>query len=219
GSVRPLQAGKDKTDKTSGKNIYQQALRSTVWVVVPLGGGRASTGSGSLIDMGGHILTNYHVVAKQTDALIFFPLHDDKGKLIVERDKYKSAMQTALPGKVLASDAKRDLAIIKLQQPIPANAKPLHLAAQGVDPGEDLHSIGNPAISDALWVYNKGQVKQVYTKKFMTTNKKGEEGFEVNARIVETTSPVNSGDSGGPVLNDKGELVAVVQGHIPDAQA
>jgi S1-C subfamily serine protease len=35
-------------------------------------------------------------------------------------------------------------------------------------------------------------------------------GQAVNCRVVETSSPTNGGDSGGPVVNDRGELVAVV---------
>jgi S1-C subfamily serine protease len=36
--------------------------------------------------------------------------------------------------------------------------------------------------------------------------------FTINCRIVETDSPINPGDSGGPVVNDRGEVIAVVSG-------
>jgi hypothetical protein len=38
------------------------------------------------------------------------------------------------------------------------------------------------------------------------------------AKVIETDSPTNPGDSGGPLLNDKGELVGVTQGGATNAQ-
>ena len=44
-------------------------------------------------------------------------------------------------------------------------------------------------------------------------------GFEpaFDCMILETDAPTNAGDSGGPVLNDRGELVGVVS-HYADRQ-
>ena len=36
--------------------------------------------------------------------------------------------------------------------------------------------------------------------------------MQFESMVVETTSPLNPGDSGGPVVNDRGELVAVTEG-------
>jgi hypothetical protein len=69
-----------------------------------------------------------------------------------------------------------------------------------------VHSIGNPGASDALWVYTAGQVRAVYHRQLTF-----DDGMVVDANVVETTSPVNPGDSGGPVLNDQGQLIALVQ--------
>jgi len=70
-----------------------------------------------------------------------------------------------------------------------------------------IHSIGNPATSQALWVYTNGTVRSVYPKKLITNA--GEHEF----KVVETDSPINEGDSGGPVVNAAGELVAVTQAY------
>jgi S1-C subfamily serine protease len=204
----------------SGEKVYQRALLSTVWVLIPVGNGRAKTGTGSLIDLQKRlILTNYHVVGDSDDARIFFPIvQKEKGKtkVVAERDAYLKGK--GIKGKVLVRESKRDLALIQLQEPVPEGAKVLPRAKEGPDPGQRLHSIGNPGASEALWVYTSGTCRQVYHKKFKT-GKSENDAFEVDARIVETQSPVNSGDSGGPVLNDRGELVAVTQGHLSDASA
>jgi tetratricopeptide (TPR) repeat protein len=75
-----------------------------------------------------------------------------------------------------------------------------------------LHSIGNPSASGALWVYSTGTVRQVYRKEWRFAT-----GPVRSARVVETQSPINPGDSGGPVVNDAGEVLAVVSGRQPEA--
>ncbi len=68
-----------------------------------------------------------------------------------------------------------------------------------------MFAIGNSGVSDGvLWRYIDGSVRQVYTKKLTYETKQ-----KVDARVVEMTVPTNGGDSGGPILNAKGELVAI----------
>jgi hypothetical protein len=40
----------------------------------------------------------------------------------------------------------------------------------------------------------------------------------VEFRVIETTTPINPGDSGGPVVNDRGELVGIAASHRTDAR-
>jgi S1-C subfamily serine protease len=216
----PITAAAQNTKKSdisdSGEKVYDRAIHSAVWILVPLGGPRASTGSGSLIDLSRRlILTNYHVVKENERAFVHFPIFE-KGKPVAERQAYP--INKGLPGKVVARDSRRDLALIQLEVPLPPEAKVMKLAKDSPSPGQRVHSIGNPGASGALWLYTEGSVRQVYRKQFRT-GKEGEGFIDVDARIVETQSPINAGDSGGPVVNDKGELVAVVQGHLSDAQA
>src|SRR5262249_44524466 len=105
-------------------------------------------------------------------------------------------------GSVLDVDPRRDLALVELES-LPAGVTALPLAKEPPGPGDLVHSVGNPTSSDALWVYTSGTVRQVYHKKFTV------EGRTIDARVVETQSPINPGDSGGPVVNDQGEVVAV----------
>lgn len=205
-------------DTEGGDKIYKRTLLSTVWVVVPVSDGRAMTGTGSLIDLKHKIiLTNYHVVRNRDEAIVFFPIMKQKGEIVAERDFYRKE-GARIRGKVIARDVKKDLALIKLEL-VPDKAKALPLATESPSPGQRLHSIGNPGASGALWVYTQGTVRQVYHKKFRTGDKGEKDSFEVDARIVETQSPVNSGDSGGPVVNDRSELVAVTQGNVSEDQA
>jgi hypothetical protein len=162
-------------------------------------------------------LTNYHVVGDKDSAIVYFPMYE-KGKLVAEKQTYMTRGH-AIPGKVIAKDSKRDLALIQLEGAIPSEARTLKLSKDSPSPGQRVHSVGNPGASGALWVYTPGSVRQVYHNKFRAAAQNGEDLFEVDAKIVETASGVNQGDSGGPVVNDKGEMVAVVQGHLDEAKA
>jgi len=208
-----------KTDPVdNGEKIYDRTLHSTVWILMPITGTRARTGSGSVIDLNRRlILTNYHVVGDDETGFVSFPIFQN-GKLVAEREAYR-APGKRIPAKVVARDPKRDLAVLQLEGPVPAEARAIKLAKDSPSPGQHVHSIGNPGASGALWVYTEGSVRQVYHNKIHTMDRDSGKGFDIDARVVETQSPVNQGDSGGPVVNDKGELVAVVHGHLSDSQA
>jgi tetratricopeptide (TPR) repeat protein len=113
---------------------------------------------------------------------------------------------------VIDADGPRDLAVIRLRQRPPKGVAAVRLAEREPRPGDRVHSIGNPDASDALWVYSSGTVRQVYRKEFRYAT-----GPARAARVVETQSAINPGDSGGPVVNDAGELVAVVSGKKAEA--
>jgi S1-C subfamily serine protease len=194
----------------SGVKVYQDTLKSTVWVVSNRGQGRVATGSGALIDRRRQlVLTNYHVVGDVDRATVYFP--DFRGgKLVAERDYYRErARELGIRGHVVARDKRADLALIQIDR-VPDGAQALPLSSEGVSPGQTVHSIGNPGGSGALWVYTPGKVRQVYQKRWAA--RAGNEEFQFEARVIETDSPTNPGDSGGPLVNDKGELVGVTQG-------
>jgi S1-C subfamily serine protease len=198
------------------EKIYQRVLKSTVWVIAPIGDKMVATGTGSVVDHSRHIvLTNYHVVGKNDQVTVIFPVFQ-KGKVIPERDFYMKLYVSGAgaKGTVIAKDKKRDLALIRLEA-LPEGVHALRLAADSPSPGQDVHSVGNPGSSGALWVYTAGKVRQVYHKEWRASMRG--EVLECDARVVETQSPTNPGDSGGPLVNNRGELVAVTQGGAKDA--
>lgn len=191
--------------------VYKKALPSTVWVLAK-SGGETSSGTGVLIDAEKKlVITNFHIVGEARAAVLFFP--DMKnGSPVVTRKHYLDNVKTlGIRGKVLAVDRKRDLALVEMDT-LPEGAAVIPMATEGAGPGEDVESIGNPGTTDALWVYTSGTVRSVYQKSFRTGA--GEHDF----KVVETQAPINSGDSGGPVMNSRGELVAVAQAIAPNAR-
>jgi tetratricopeptide (TPR) repeat protein len=187
-------------DDAPRKGLYQRTLSATAWVLIPRGG-HSGLASGWVLDVPRRLLvTNYHVVGNSDKVLVVFPMYQG-GKLVAEKSANLDKGRR-IRGTVLDSDPKRDLALIELES-LPPEVTALKLAADSASPGDRVHSVGNPGTSDALWIYTSGTVRQVYHKRYHI------DGQPVEARVVETQAPINPGDSGGPVVNDDGELVGV----------
>jgi hypothetical protein len=202
------------------EKVYQRCLKSSVWILAVHDDGKqkaVTQGTGSLIDLNRRVvLTNYHVVGKTESVICMFP-HFDKNKLVAERKYYVEQLKNKnfIEGKVAVVDVKHDLALVVLDT-VPPGALPIPLAKESPKPGQRVHSVGNPGDSGALWVYTQGTVRQVYNKQWRAMARR--EILELDSKVVETQSPTNPGDSGGPLLNDAGELVAVTQGGTAYAQ-
>jgi len=147
---------------------------------VPQDGG---SGSGSIIDSRGYVLTNNHVV---------------KGayKLYVNL-----ADGTRYEAKVVGTDPESDLAVIKFTPPKGANLATIPFGdSSGLRVGQRVLAIGNPfGLERTLTV---GIVSAL-----------GRPVQEDNATIlrdmIQTDASINPGNSGGPLLNTRGEMIGV----------
>jgi tetratricopeptide (TPR) repeat protein len=203
--IAALAAGPAAADSAPRQTPYRGALRGTAFIVTPDG-----SGTGWLLDRDRRlVVTNHHVVGRAEVVQVVFPSYE-KGKVVAERSHYRDGAKP-VRGTVVDSDPARDLALVELDA-VPAEAAALPLAADSPDPGERVHSVGNPSASEALWVYTSGTVRQVYRKEFLVGDQ------PVAARVVETQSPINPGDSGGPVVNDAGQVVGVTAARSRSAQ-
>lgn len=207
------------TAAQANSSVYQQAVRSTAWVISPISKEKGdSLGSGALVDAGRRlVVTNYHVVENRKDAMVFFPSFQDGEPVSLRSFYVNNAAKLAIKGKVLVAEPRRDLAVIQLER-LPEGVQPFPLAKRSVSAGATIHVIGNSDVNNGtLWRYSNGFVRGVFPKTIKTGNKIVKE-FTLSARIVESQLPGNPGDSGGPVVNDQGELVAIHQGNNPNQQ-
>ncbi len=197
----------------TGQDIYKRVLKSTVWILVPFDREHVSAGSGSLVDRQNRIiLTNFHVVGNSRQAAVFFPRFRGTEQVASRKDFLDELEQNKsdlLLGSVIARDTHRDLALIQLPK-LPEGVLALRPAETSPAPGNAVHSVGNPGASGALFAYTPGTVKQVYPHKWQARG--GDVVFDLEAKVIETTSPTNPGDSGGPLVNDRAELVGVTHG-------
>lgn len=139
-----------------------------------------NSGSGVIIDGNGTIVTNYHVVK---DALeIKVTLNDRKEYL----------------GKLVGHDVQTDLAILEIEAsqlpylPI-GNSDALHV-------GEWILAIGNP------FQLQSSVTAGVVSAKARSINLLEDHGIEA---FIQTDAAVNSGNSGGALINTRGELVGI----------
>ena len=199
-----------------GAKVYKGAVPSVVWVHSTRDRGLA-TGSGTLIDKERRlVLTNYHVVQENPNAKVFFAVLRD-GQPVSEKDYYiDRARRLSITGKVILFNKKVDLALIQLDS-LPEKINAVPLATGSPEPGSTTHAIGNAGKSGALFGYIKGTVRAVYQKQWKAEIEP-KRVLNFDAKVVETDSPTNPGDSGGPLLNDKGELIGVTEGGAINAQ-
>ena len=140
------------------------------------------SGSGSIIDSKGHILTNHHVVAN------------------VQKLEVTLADESKWPAKLVGSDPDNDLAVIKIDAPkeklkvIPmGDSKQLKI-------GQKVLAIGNPF----------GLERTLTTGIISSLGRtiRSETGILMED-IIQTDAAINPGNSGGPLLNSEGEIIGI----------
>jgi S1-C subfamily serine protease len=195
---------------TDEGEAYAKAVDSVVWIHAIDRNWEATRGTGVVVDApNGLILTAYHVVRNDRLALAVFPARDAQGTVIGNPDHYLNDWSThARQCVIVASDPKKELALLRLKTP-PPGLKALPLAPRSAGPGQALFLIGSSS-PKALWRYAGGNVRQLYDDSFRFAS-----GQEVQARLIETSIPVNPGDSGAPMVNKNGELVGINSGFLP----
>jgi S1-C subfamily serine protease len=193
----------------TGAQVYKLSLPGVAYVFgAKLDKGRTAVGTAFLVDADKRLLlTCHHVVRDAKTVAVLFPRRYSDGKLVAERF-WNDLFTPRFTAQVLAVDPSSDCALLQLEK-LPATAHALPLAVAEPEPGEDLHLIGCPIASMALWVYSPGRVRQVYHK---TQTLTGDDNWkqQIRCRVVESSVPANSGDSGGPVFNARGEVVGML---------
>lgn len=169
--------------------LFNTHARSVVLIVT-----NEQLGSGAVINPDGTILTSAHVVAGYKNVgVIFKPMQH--GVAPRESDAVKAA--------VVRVDEVADLALIKLAG-LPADVRPLRLGAfEKVHVGLGVQAIGHPF--GEAWSYTSGIVSQVRPNYEWRTV----DGLMHRADVVQTQTPSNPGNAGGPVLNYAGDIVGI----------
>ncbi len=160
-------------------NITNTRLQETFWGAIPSEG----TGSGSIIDERGYILTNYHVIQGASQL-----------EVQVENEKF--------PGSVVGTDRDDDLAVIKVEVPRGHRLTVIKLGtSQGLDVGQKVLAIGNPfGLQRTLTTGIISGLERPLRDQAARRTING---------AIQTDAAINPGNSGGPLLNARGEMIGI----------
>jgi len=195
------------------EKVYRQVVPGTVLFYYAHDDGRVSSGSGVLVDAERRIVaTAHHVVnsltrAGKTKMSVIFPQWDKNKKVVTDAIYYKKHMnKLQVPATVIYQHRTKDLALLQLDK-LPPQARAIPLADDGdPSPGERIHVLGNSTFfHGGAFGYSTGTVRNMYfyhRKTFSTVP------FVFYA--LAHHAPTNRGDSGGPVVNGKGQLVGII---------
>lgn len=146
---------------------------------------KAGTGSGFVLDKQGTIVTNYHVIEDATAGTIVF-----------------SDRTSAPITGYLGVWPEKDIALVQVECP-PDKLHPIRLAMSAPRQGERVAAFGSPL-----------GLQQSVSEGIVSALRESEElrtlgPIDINARLIQTTTPISPGNSGGPLVDMKGMVVGV----------
>ena len=198
GMPKLLAAALVTQEEVNSVRVYKQMAKSTVLVASAYVSSHHITqasgkglGSGILIDETGAIVTNAHVVAGA--AKITVTLHDG----------------TRLPAELIGSDPQTDVALLQVTLP-----KGQHVPAplgdsDKLEIGQKVVAIGHPF--GLGYAFSTGIVSG-FGKLFETKQEVFQE------RVIQTTTPFNPGNSGGPLVDSEDRVVGINSAILLGAQ-
>jgi S1-C subfamily serine protease len=139
-------------------------------------------GSGFVIDKAGHIVTNYHVIGDSQSVQVSF------------------SNSETMKARIVGKDPLTDIALLKVAASSRA-LQPLELGnSDTVHVGDQVAAIGNPFGYDrSLTVGIVSALQRSLT---------APAGSPID-HVIQTDAPLNQGNSGGPLLNTRGQVIGV----------
>ena len=166
---------------------FKEIEKSIVRIVMqtPLG---FSTGTGFAVNKSGHIITNAHVVGGSS-RIVIIPTN------------------STVPheAKVIAISQELDLAILHAST---LNLTPLTLSLVELHKGQKIWAIGYPGGADREHLADDPTVQDGVIGRTFKGTWDGRQ-FADQLAIVQHNAPMNPGNSGGPLLDDCGQIVGV----------
>lgn len=173
-------------DSLTPQEVYKQVNPSVVTVMVDIDRARMSVGTGVIFTEDGYFVTNHHVVAGGRDCTVLL----DTGR--------------SCEARYVAGDAANDLAVLKIAPADLSDIGTLTPAEFGdsdlLTVGDPVYAIGNPLGWELRGTLTDGIVSAI------------NRDVEVDGRtmtLIQTNAALNSGNSGGPLINEYGQVVGI----------
>ena len=149
------------------------------------------SGSGFILDEDGHVVTNQHVVEGGVEFLVV--LEDGR----------------ELPATLVGADANSDVAVLKVDPPVPAVARIGD--SDNLLPGQAVLAIGSP-----LGTFTNTVTEGIVSALGRTVP--DDTGGPELLNLIQHDAAINPGNSGGPLVTLAGEVVGINTLGIVDAQ-
>lgn len=141
------------------------------------------SGSGSIIDKRGYVVTNVHVISKANKIMI--SLYDG----------------SSYEGRVIGSDVESDIAVLKFDPPESLRLKTIDFGdSNSLKVGQKVIAIGNPFALERTMT--TGIVSGLGRPIQESTN-------VIIRNMIQTDAAINPGNSGGPLLDTKGRMIGI----------
>lgn len=178
------------------KDIYMKSSPAVVVVKASKNGGNGMISSGSIISRDGLVITNAHAVIDKEDGRPY-----QKITAFIKPSKVfatKDDLDKQYEAEVLHFDSPLDLAVLKLKG-FDRKTNVIEFAdPQEIGVGEEVIAIGHPE-QGGFWTLTYGRISAEHR------DYKGVPGKD----MYQTDTSVNRGNSGGPLLDRRGHMVAV----------
>ena len=144
---------------------------------------QSGSGSGSIIDRRGYVVTNVHVI--ENASTITIALSDG----------------TSYEGRVVGQDKESDIAVLKFDPPSTTELKTISFGdSENLKVGQKVIAIGNPF----------GLERTMTTGIISGLGRPIQESTNVIIRdMIQTDAAINPGNSGGPLLDSQGRMIGI----------
>ena len=186
GDVRLSLSGAEGLPELTIQEIYESVNPAVATVL-----GRqdqemsVSVGTGVVFSPDGYILTNCHVISGCSQCEVWIT------------DGY--GVDRTYPAKVVGYDADADLAVLKIEAP-----EELYSARFGISDdlrvGDTVYAIGNPLGLE---------LRDTLTDGIVSATTRDVDVNGVTMTLLQTTAALNSGNSGGPLINQYGQVIGI----------
>lgn len=192
--------GFTNTNALSIPQIAAKCQQSTVGILVEVEtsysfgfftqqGVAKAVGSGFILSADGYVVTNHHVVDSAKKITVI--LHDHK----------------ELEAQLVGSDSISDIAVLKVEKPDGVTLTPVETGdSDNLVVGESVVAIGCPAGIEYLGTVTDGIISAI-NRNVEITDSYGR--VQKTMTLIQTNATINKGNSGGPLINSKGQVIGI----------
>lgn len=195
-SITNIVTPQDNTKVTSNNinRLYNNSVKSVLAIYTDSKNKSAgASGTGFVVNYNNEqfVVTNEHVVPSKK---MVYTLINNK------KEKFEA--------KTVYSNTDDDIAFLKLKEKVDIPGLEIKLSSRGTSIGQSVYTIGNPY--DFLFSFSNGIISNIDKNVIFQSG-------DYDETLLQTNINVNPGNSGGPLLNQQGEVIGIISSMLEDS--